>query len=164
MYYSLQNLLLFYLLQLASVPEFIVYCLFFFYCSLTLPIFPAASFIVEKLVQQKYISEPVSYSSLIIADQQFFFTMKMNCSHRIFLPFGYLGFLYILSLRFEMLDSSKVNFYFNITGCCFTSYNHHHSFSFVSSFCYSKVSSFSCPFNSSSHLAHHPNFWCFCDY
>ena len=60
-----------------------------------------------------------------------------------FLPFGYLGFLYILSLRFEMLDSSKVNFYFNITGCCFTSYNHHHSFSFVSSFCYSKVSSFS---------------------
>ncbi|KAM4124129.1 hypothetical protein ACB094_01G208900 [Castanea mollissima] len=30
-----------------------------FMCCLTLPIFPAASFIVEKLVQQKYISEPV---------------------------------------------------------------------------------------------------------
>lgn len=92
MYYSLLNLLLFFLIQLASVPEFIVYCLYFFYCSLTLPIFPAASFTVEKLVQQKYISEPVSYSSLIIADQQLFFTMKMNCSHRIFLAIWILGF------------------------------------------------------------------------
>ena len=31
-----------------------------FNCSLTLPIFPIAAFMVEKLVQQKYISEPVS--------------------------------------------------------------------------------------------------------
>ena len=42
-----------------------------------------------------------------------------------------------------MPDSSKVNFYFNITGGCFTSYNHYDDFNFVSSFCYSKVRSFS---------------------
>lgn len=32
-----------------------------FNCSLSLPIFPVAAFIVEKLAQQKYISEPVSW-------------------------------------------------------------------------------------------------------
>jgi hypothetical protein len=37
--------------------------------SLTLPIFPAAAFVAEKLVQWKYISEPVSDSSLITANQ-----------------------------------------------------------------------------------------------
>ena len=30
------------------------------HCSLTLPLFPLAAFAVEKLVQKKYISEPVS--------------------------------------------------------------------------------------------------------
>lgn len=33
---------------------------FDFDCSLTLPIFPLAAFAVEKLAQQKYISDPVS--------------------------------------------------------------------------------------------------------
>ena len=73
---------------------------YFFYCSLKLPIFPATAFIVEKLVQQKYISEPVSYSSLIISNQQFFFTIKMNCSHRIFLAIWVLGFS--LHIKFEI--------------------------------------------------------------
>lgn len=54
--------------------------------SLTLPIFPAAAFEVEKLVQWKYISEPVSDSSLIKANQQLFLLyMKMTWSDGNFL-------------------------------------------------------------------------------
>lgn len=54
--------------------------------SLTLPIFPAAAFVAEKLVQWKYISEPVSDSSLITANPQLFLLyMKMTRSDGNFL-------------------------------------------------------------------------------
>lgn len=84
------------------------------YCSLSLPMFSLVAYVVEKLAYRKYLSEPVSVSSLTILNiANNGVTTKENIMHD---TFGH-----------------------NIADCCFPSHNHHHDSTFVPSFCDSQV-------------------------
>ena len=49
-------------------------------CSLTLSLFPLAAYTVEKLVQKKYINEPVSDPILTMINVLFTILYLVNCT------------------------------------------------------------------------------------